>query len=376
MKMLSVVGARPNFIKIAPLLHEMRKYSDITSILVHTGQHYDVKMAGKFFDDLQIPPPEVSLEVGSGTHAHQTAEVMKRIEPVLMETQPDVVLVVGDVNSTAAAAFTAVKLHLRVAHVEAGLRSFDRTMPEEINRLVTDAISDYLFVTEESGMQNLRHEGVDDSKVFLVGNVMIDSLEASRRSWQRSTIHAQLGLEDQAYGIVTLHRPATVDNPQLLRGVIEALGQVATQLPLIFPVHPRTRKHLTEMQTLAHPLWFGEGKLPARGICCLEPLGYLDFMALVAKARVALTDSGGLQEETTALGIPCVTLRDNTERPVTITHGTNQLVGTSPAKILVAASQILEKSVHDFSSPPFWDGHAAERIVNILREQVKGTSTR
>jgi UDP-N-acetylglucosamine 2-epimerase (non-hydrolysing) len=265
-------------------------------------------------------------------------------------------------------------LHLRVAHVEAGLRSFDRTMPEEINRLVTDAISDYLFVTEESGMQNLRHEGVDENKMFLVGNVMIDSLEASRRSWQRSTIHAQLGLEDKMYGIVTLHRPATVDNPQLLHGVINALGQVATQLPLIFPVHPRTRKHLMEMQNLTHPLWFGEGKLPPQGLCCLEPLGYLDFMALVSKARVALTDSGGLQEETTALGVPCITLRDNTERPVTITHGTNQLVGTSPANILTAVAQVLGKSASVLSSPPFWDGHAAERIVTILRERQKRMS--
>ncbi len=371
MKILNVVGARPNFIKIAPLLHEMRKHSDITPILVHTGQHYDVKMADKFFEDLQIPPPDVSLEVGSGTHAHQTAEVMKRIEPVLLEAQPDVVIVVGDVNSTVAAALTAVKLHLKVAHVEAGLRSFDRTMPEEINRLVTDAISDYLYVTEESGMQNLRHEGVDESKIFFVGNVMIDSLEASRRSWQRSTIHTQRGLEGKEYGIVTLHRPATVDSPHLLRGVIEALGQIATQLPLIFPVHPRTRRHLTEMENLAHPLWFGEGKLPERGICCLEPLGYLDFMALVSKARIALTDSGGLQEETTALGIPCVTLRDNTERPVTITHGTNHLVGTSPSQILTIAQRLLANQQASFASPPLWDGNAAQRIISLIRTHVQ-----
>jgi len=374
-KILSVVGARPNFIKIAPLIKEMRKYQDITPILVHTGQHYDVKMAGKFFEDLQIPAPDVSLDVGSGSHAFQTAEVMKRIEPVLEQVQPEVVLVVGDVNSTLAAALTAVKLHIPVAHVEAGLRSFDRTMPEEINRLATDAISDYLFVTEESGVRNLQREGVDESKIFFVGNVMIDSLEASRRSWKRSTIHAQIGLEEKTYGIVTLHRPATVDNKDVLRGVIEALGKIATQFPLIFPVHPRTRKHLTEMHDLTHPLWFGEGKIPPHGVCCLEPLGYLDFMALVAKARLILTDSGGLQEETTALGIPCVTLRDNTERPVTITHGTNQLVGTSPAKILAVVSKVLGNPVNVILPPPFWDGQAAERIVNILRKRLEKSST-
>ena len=368
MKILSVVGARPNFIKIAPLIREMRKYQDITSILVHTGQHYDVRMAGQFFEDLQIPAPDVSLEVGSGSHAFQTAEVMKRIEPVLIETRPDVVVVVGDVNSTLAAALTAVKLHIAVAHVEAGLRSFDRSMPEEINRLATDVISDYLFVTEESGMQNLRRERIDEGKIFFVGNVMIDSLEASRRIWERSSIHTQLGLTKGHYGIVTLHRPATVDNPNVLRGLIEALGEVATQLPLIFPVHPRTRKNLSEMTQLMYPLWFGEGQVPSRGLCCLEPIGYLDFMALVSNARIVLTDSGGLQEETTVLGVPCLTLRDNTERPVTITHGTNQLVGTSPAKIVEAGRGILASQPARPSTPPLWDGNAAERIVAILRK--------
>lgn len=370
MKILNVVGARPNFIKISPLIRAMRPYQDTTSILVHTGQHYDVSMAGQFFADLQIPVPDVSLDVGSGTHAQQTAEVMKRMEPVLTEMRPDVVLVVGDVNSTLAAALTAAKLQLPVAHVEAGLRSFDRSMPEEINRLATDAISDYLFVTEESGLQNLRHEGVEESKVFFVGNVMIDSLEASRRTWQRATIHSQLGVAPGQYGIVTLHRPATVDHDEVLRGVIEALGEVATQLPLIFPVHPRTRKHLKEMHGLTHALWFGERSLPSRGLCCLEPLGYLDFMALVSKARLVLTDSGGLQEETTALGVPCVTLRDNTERPVTVTHGTNQLVGTRPERIVTAASHILQHSVVVPLAPPLWDGHAAERIMAILHDRV------
>ena len=369
MKILSVVGARPNFIKIAPLIREMRRYQDITSILVHTGQHYDVRMAGQFFEDLQIPTPDVSLEVGSGTHAQQTAEVMKRIEPVLIEIRPDIVLVVGDVNSTLAAALTAVKLHIAVAHVEAGLRRFDRSMPEEINRLATDAISDYLFVTEDSGMQNLRREGADEGKLFFVGNVMIDSLEASRRTWERSSIHAQLGLTKGHYGIVTLHRPATVDDPYILREVIEALGEVAEQLPLIFPIHPRTRKNLMEMGQFIRPLWFGEGKLPSTGICCLEPIGYLDFMALVSNARIVLTDSGGLQEESTVLGVPCVTLRDNTERPVTVTHGTNQLAGTSPPKIIAAAHSCLSRQQRALAAPPLWDGRAAQRIVAVCRER-------
>jgi UDP-N-acetylglucosamine 2-epimerase (non-hydrolysing) len=239
-------------------------------------------------------------------------------------------------------------------------------MPEEVNRLATDAISDYLFVTEESGMQNLRHEGIDERKLFFVGNVMIDSLEASRRMWERSSIHIQLGITKGHYGIVTLHRPATVDDSIILRGVIEALAEIATQLPLIFPVHPRTRRNLMEIGDLQRLLWFGAGRLPSHGICCLEPLGYLDFMALVSNARIALTDSGGLQEETTVLGVPCVTLRDNTERPVTITHGTNQLVGTLPAKIVGAGRRILTSQQPRPTLPPLWDGNAAQRIIALL----------
>jgi UDP-N-acetylglucosamine 2-epimerase (non-hydrolysing) len=240
MKILNIVGARPNFVKIAPLIREMQKYPEISPVLVHTGQHYDVKMAGQFFQDLQIPEPNISLEVGSGSHAYQTAEVMRRLEPVLATERPDLVLVVGDVNSTLAAAVTAAKLCIPVAHVEAGLRSFDRTMPEEINRLVTDAVSDYLFVSEESGRQHLLHEGVAESKIHFVGNVMIDSLEASRRSWERSDVHNRIGLKKGEYGIVTLHRPSNVDDAVTFLGLAEALTQLSTHLPIIFPMHPRT----------------------------------------------------------------------------------------------------------------------------------------
>ena len=371
MKVLIVAGARPNLMKIAPLIKEMARQGDFMPILVHTGQHYDVRMSGQFFADLEIPPPDVSLEVGSGSHAVQTSEVMKRLEPVLERERPDAVLVVGDVNSTVAAALTAVKMRIPVAHVEAGLRSFDRTMPEEINRLVTDVISDWLFVTEESGVANLRAEGVPDEKVFLVGNVMIDCLEASRRAWQRSSIHGRLGVTKGRYGVVTLHRPSNVDDPMILSAVLGALGHVAQQLPLIFPVHPRTRGKLEMLSEKPANLFTQATPVERAGIFCVEPLGYLDFMALVSGARIILTDSGGIQEETTALGIPCVTLRENTERPITVTHGTNRIVGISPSAIVEEGRRILSAAAPPPLPPPLWDGHAAERIVSQLRECLK-----
>jgi UDP-N-acetylglucosamine 2-epimerase (non-hydrolysing) len=375
MKIINVVGARPNFMKIAPLIREMRRHPEISPLLVHTGQHYDASMAGQFFQDLLIPPPDVSLEVGSGSHAYQTGEVMKRIEPILEEMRPDLVVVVGDVNSTPAAALTAAKLRIPVAHVEAGLRSFDRTMPEEINRLVTDAISDYLFVTEESGRQNLLREGIDESKIFFVGNVMIDSLQESRRLWERSNIHDRLGLMKGTYGVVTLHRPSNVDDPATLRGVIGALTQVSSELPLIFPVHPRTRKHLETMNGTAPAFRYENGRIPVRGVSCLDPLGYVDFMALVSNARLVLTDSGGLQEEATVLGLPCLTLRENTERPVTVTHGTNRVIGVSPPRIIEEAFAILASPQPVSPPPPLWDGRAAERIVRVLKEHRPVIST-
>jgi UDP-N-acetylglucosamine 2-epimerase (non-hydrolysing) len=366
MKIVNIVGARPNFIKMAPLLREMRQRSEISPLLVHTGQHYDMRMSGQFFQDLQIPEPDVSLEVGSGSHSYQTAEVMKRLEPVLEEVRPDVVLVVGDVNSTLAAALTAAKLYIPVAHVEAGLRSFDRTMPEEINRLVTDTVSDYLFVTEESARQNLVHEGVEERKIFFVGNVMIDSLEESRQLWARSTIHDRMGLTQGRYGVVTLHRSSNVDNIEKLQGLMGALTEVAHALPIIFPVHPRTQKQLEALDGAALVFWNGDQCIPSSGIICLEPLGYADFMALMASARIVLTDSGGLQEETTILGVPCLTLRENTERPVTVTHGTNRLVGMSPGRIVKEALRVLGNPQPPPLPPPLWDGKASSRIVSVL----------
>ncbi len=359
MRIVNVVGARPNFMKMAPLIREMRRYPAIHATLVHTGQHYDTAMAGQFFQDLDLPAPDVSLEVGSGSHAHQTGEVMKRIESVLTELRPDIVVVVGDVNSTLAATLTAVKLGVPVAHVEAGLRSFDRSMPEEINRLLTDTVADYLFVTEESGRANLLREGIDATKIHMVGNVMIDTLDQCRRVWEQSDVVAQLGLTRGAYGVVTLHRPSNVDDPATLRGLLKALSEIGRQLPLVFPVHPRTRTRLEAMEAEAAPADAGVVRYVA-------PLGYLDFIGLVSGSRLALTDSGGLQEETTALGVPCLTLREQTERPITVTHGTNRVIGTSPDRIVGEANQVLSEPRSSLPRPPLWDGRAATRIVAIL----------
>jgi UDP-N-acetylglucosamine 2-epimerase (non-hydrolysing) len=361
MRVVNVVGARPNFMKMAPLMREMRRHQGIAATLVHTGQHYDDSMAGQFFRDLELSPPDISLEVGSGSHAHQTAEVMKRLEPVLNDIRPHVVVVVGDINSTLAAAITAVKLGIPVAHVEAGLRSFDRSMPEEINRLLTDAIAEYLFVTEDSGRENLLREGVDGGKIHMVGNVMIDSLEQCRPVWERADVVARLGLPRGDYGVVTLHRPSNVDDPATLRGLVKALAEIGRRIPLVFPVHPRTQRRLEAMEAETE-------SLGASGARYLAPLGYLDFIALVAGSRLVLTDSGGLQEETTALGVPCLTLREQTERPVTVARGTNRIVGTSPDRIVPEALRVVSEPRQVFPRPPLWDGHAAERIVGILRD--------
>jgi len=359
MKILSVVGARPNFMKIAPISDELKRMG-ISHILVHTGQHYDYRMSKLFFEDLSLPKPDIDLGVGSGTHAQQTAEIMERFEPVLIEERPVVVIVVGDVNSTMATAITSVKLGIPVAHVEAGLRSFDRTMPEEINRIITDSISSFHFTTEESANKNLGKEGIPEESIFSVGNTMIDTLLRHIDRASTSDIMERLGVMPGEYGIVTLHRPSNVDNRVNLQNILEALSEVARDVTLIFSVHPRTREKIDEF-SLQHLINNNQSSL-----IIIEPLGYLDFLKLMKEARFVFTDSGGIQEETTVLGIPCLTLRYNTERPVTITSGTNVLVGADKEKIINEARKRLNSLPTQYSIPPLWDGHAAERIVEII----------
>ncbi len=373
-RILSVVGARPNFMKVAPIVDALREFPDIDHRLIHSGQHYDEKLSRNFFADLSLPAPDLNLEVGSASHAVQTAEVMKRMEPVLLDYQPQIVVVVGDVNSTLAAALTAVKLGIEVAHVEAGLRSFDDSMPEEINRRLTDALSTLLFVSEQSGVENLRHEGVPSEKIHFVGNVMIDSLLKHRELAAKSTIFKQLGIArdggtSASYGVLTLHRPSNVDDPRVLQCILKAVATIARELPVFFPLHPRTRKNIEGFglaRFLSEP---GQGS--CGGIVPLDPLGYLDFLALHDAARLVLTDSGGIQEEATVLGVPCLTLRENTERPATVECGTNQIVGADPERILAAARSALKNSARSTRRPPLWDGKAAPRIVAILREHLQ-----
>ncbi len=359
-----VAGARPNFMKIAPLMKALAGDPAFEVVLIHTGQHYDDNMSGQFFRDLGIPAPHHNLEVGSGSHAQQTAEIMRRIEPVLEQLRPTAIVVVGDVNSTAAAAMVAKKLGMDVVHAEAGLRSFDRSMPEEINRIVTDSIADIFLVTEESGHANLLHEGVSAQRIHLVGNLMIDSLRQNLERARGSGIADQLGVRGGPYGVVTLHRPANVDDPAALSEILGALSVIAETLPLLWPVHPRTRARLTDGAIALSP-----------GLRLLEPLGYLDFLSLEAGSSLVLTDSGGIQEETTVLGVNCLTLRDNTERPATIELGTNRLAGTKKATIL-AAWEETQRSPGKKQIPPLWDGHAGERSREVLREfyRKRGTS--
>lgn len=325
-------------------------------VLVHTGQHYDEAMSGQFFRELGLPRPGFNLEVGSASHAQQTAEVMKRFEPVVLQVQPDCVLVVGDVNSTVASALVAKKLQIPVAHVEAGLRSFDRSMPEEINRVVTDAISDILLVSEESGRRNLLAEGISDNRIHLIGNVMIDSLRLNLERARSSDVLSRLHINGQSYGLVTLHRPANVDDQEQFGEILSALAVVSEALPLYFPVHPRTRTRLAS-----------SGISVGGRIQLVEPLAYTDFLCLMAKASLVLTDSGGIQEETTALGIPCLTLRNNTERPVTVDEGTNTLGGTRKETILAAWAEV-KRAPKTGRIPKYWDGNAAVRCVTVLSD--------
>lgn len=361
---VNVVGARPNFMKIAPLMREYARHRDaIEATLVHTGQHYDEGMSDVFFAELGIPRPRVYLEVGSGTHAAQTARIMERFERVLMERRPDLVLVVGDVNSTLACTLVAAKMCVPVAHVEAGLRSNDRTMPEEINRLVTDAVSDFLFTTSRDADENLMREGVARERIFFVGNTMIDTLTAMRPALAGSTIRQSMGLNGHPFGLVTLHRPSNVDDRSVLAGICSSLERIQSQVTLVWPVHPRTHNKLSEFGLLARLQ-----ALP--GLRLTKPLGYVDTLSLMAAAAIVLTDSGGIQEETTALGIPCLTLRKNTERPVTVTQGTNEVVGSDPALITMHAQAILSGKKRKGQMPELWDGKASQRIVSVLLEKM------
>ncbi|MGI9431413.1 MAG: non-hydrolyzing UDP-N-acetylglucosamine 2-epimerase [Myxococcota bacterium] len=358
-RVVAVAGARPNFVKIAALLRELESRPGFDVSLVHTGQHYDEAMSKNFFRDLGIREPDLNLEVGSASHGAMTGQILEKMERVLQEDPPDVVTVVGDVNSTVAASLAAVKLQIPVAHVEAGLRSFDRTMPEEINRLLTDAISDWLFVTEPAGRDNLLNEGVPAEKIHFVGNTMIDTLLTHVERARTRPVLEDLGLEPAEYAVLTLHRPSNVDDPGRLRDLFDVLEEIHSELPVVFPTHPRTAAAL-------------EGALGGHEprLRMLPPLGYLDFLRLMADSRLVLTDSGGIQEETTALGVPCLTLRANTERPVTVTHGTNRIVGTDPTAIREEVRKILQGDRQEGAVPELWDGHAAARIADVLEREL------
>jgi len=365
MKAILVCGARPNIMKIAPLLRAIKEHDSkkqtcsVTPLLVHTGQHYDYNMSKIFFQDLEIPDPDIYLGIGGGTQGEQTGKIIIEFEKIVNKERPNLVVVVGDVNSTLAAALASAKLHIPVAHVEAGLRSFDRQMPEEINRILTDSISDYLFTPSRDGNENLRKEGINTKKIFFVGNVMVDSLLYARTKAEQSKILQSLDLEKKKYALLTLHRPSNVDDEKNLSTIIEALIVISSYIPIVFPVHPRTKSNIMK---------FGLNKFMPEDnrIIIIEPLGYIDFLALQMKAKFVVTDSGGIQEETTVLDVPCITLRSNTERPITITQGTNILVGTNKDKIQETALNIMSGNLKRGSLPELWDGRAAERIINIL----------
>jgi UDP-N-acetylglucosamine 2-epimerase (non-hydrolysing) len=359
MKALNVVGARPNFMKIAPIVEVMQRTSGIEQLLVHTGQHYDEGMSDVFFRDLGIPVPDIHLGVGSGSHAEQTARVMMEFEKVCIDRKPDLVIVVGDVNSTMACTIVAAKLVIPVAHVEAGLRSFDRTMPEEINRIVTDGLAELLFTTSRDADENLEREGVDPAKIHFVGNVMIDTLLKHRAKAAGLDMMSRFEVEPNKFALVTLHRPSNVDDAAVLGDILDALKKISDRMPVVFPIHPRTRKRIEEFS------------LNLNGVRTVDPLGYLEFLNLTSNAGVVLTDSGGLQEETTILRVPCLTLRHNTERPVTIDQGTNIMVGPDKMRILNAFDHILNGDWKPSGPPELWDGHAAERIVSIIAQSTR-----
>ena len=357
-KIVNVVGTRPNFVKIAPLMKEFDRHKEIRQVLVHTGQHYDESMSKLFFDELGIPKPDINLGVGSWLDAIQAVKIMSEFEKVLVKEKPDLVVVVGDVNSTFAAAVTAKKCGIKVAHVESGLRSFDMLMPEEINRILTDHISDFLFTTEESGNKNLINEGISKSKIFFVGNVMIDTLLNHREKAEKSKILSKLKLIKNNYAVLTLHRPSNVDNKGALENVLDILDKIQQKIKIVFPVHPRTLKNLKSYGLL-------KKTKNQKNLILTEPLGYLEFIKLMSNSKFVITDSGGIQEETTVLGIPCITIRKTTERPVTMEQGTNMIVSTDKSKLIAACKRLL-KSHNKGRIPKFWDGKSAERIAKVI----------
>jgi UDP-N-acetylglucosamine 2-epimerase (non-hydrolysing) len=365
---LHVVGARPNFMKVAPIYRAISERGKLHQILIHTGQHYDVKMSDVFFTDLKLPPPDIHLGAGSGSHAEQTAKVMVELEKVCAAERPDLISVVGDVNSTLAASLVAAKALIPLAHVEAGLRSNDRTMPEEVNRIVTDRLADFLLTPSTDADENLRREGVDPGRIFFVGNVMIDSLFAFKERAQSLPTLGQMGLAPRKYAVCTMHRPSNVDDPETLSDLLGALEEISRAVPVIFPLHPRTRKILAAAdgpRRLAdHPQ-----------LRLIDPMGYLEFLSLTSQAALILTDSGGLQEEATALDVPCLTLRKNTERPVTVTVGTNVIVGTDPARIVAEATKALGGNGKKGRLPERWDGRAAGRIAEIFERTLLGPAS-
>jgi len=382
MKLLNVAGARPNFMKVAPIIEAIESYNNsnskkIEQLLIHTGQHYDQNMSRLFFHELGIPEPYVNLEVGSASHAEQTAEIMKRFEKICVSERPTHILVVGDVNSTIACSLVASKLRISVIHVEAGLRSFDRSMPEEINRVLTDAISDILFTTEESAKENLCNEGKSEKNIYFVGNVMIDTLLKHKEKAKTSNVLNRIGLQGSRYALLTLHRPSNVDDKKIFTQILEALLLIGKDTPIIFPIHPRSLMKVIEYGLEKYFNWMlYERSFSVSGInennriIAIQPQGYLDFLQLLSNSVLVLTDSGGIQEETTVLGIPCVTLRENTERPITITKGTNVLAGTDRDNIVRAAASQLSSPKMNLV-PPLWDGKASERIVDVLKCFIK-----
>ncbi|MBT3776608.1 MAG: UDP-N-acetylglucosamine 2-epimerase (non-hydrolyzing) [Pelagibacteraceae bacterium] len=365
MKIISVVGARPNFMKVAPIHQLLVEHPVFNPILVHTGQHYDKNMSKVFFDELNLSKPNYYLGVGSDTHASQTAKIMVEFEKILIKEKPDLVIVAGDVNSTIACALVAVKLNIKVAHIESGLRSFDRTMPEEINRILTDSISDYLFVTEKSGLKNLKNEGVSRKKVFHVGNTMIDSIFHFKDKADQSNILDRFNISRKEFALITLHRPSNVDDKGSFLQILNALNMIQKKIDIVFPIHPRTKKMFENVVSLQKIV-----SSPKIHLC--EPLGYCDFLKLMKSAVVVLTDSGGIQEETTALKVPCLTLRTSTERPITIEIGTNRLVELTSKKIIESVEEILSNPNFQSAIPPLWDGNASKRILDILDENLNG----